>query len=497
MGALRRGAAEAFSDHAARFYLGTAATRRARSCSRGKTSRIATRPRRARSSSIAALAADDPAAACAVVEPLLDAPQRRRRGSRPGGRFRAAADGDPTPRAARRKDPRHTGPYIVCDAGYVPLPYPHRATFLASTLVVPLEQSRHDRVPRAVDVGRRCSISSCAIRSSRSATTTSGSPTTDGRLLDAAHPQIEDTIDWLFRDRAPPRGAVVRARHRPRTARRRRCTARAAGRAVPTEEWTASREPAAVAPARAVPRASGWPRALPAVAPLPEFSVEDLRNAGDRLANADAMLSLRGDLTANCRRACSSRCRGSRSRTCACSPRSPATRARTLDPKILELDPTHPVARRNAYVAGLIQGETDRRDILPLVAEAPMYGKPHLSIWGEPFANDRPLENMGVRHQGIAASLMPANPYACHNYSLQLAEVGPARGELSLGRSRDGRRARSSAPRTSTACAGCARSAGPARRSPKRSIAAARSSIARPPASCRETTGRRRITPRC
>ncbi len=31
---------------------------------------------------------------------------------------------------------------------------------------------------------------------------------------------------------------------------------------------------------------------------------------------------------------------------------------------------------------------------------------------------------MGVRHQGIAASLMPANPYACHNYSLQLAEVG-------------------------------------------------------------------------
>src|SRR2546429_3281938 len=51
-----------------------------------------------------------------------------------------------------------------------------------------------------------------------------------------------------------------------------------------------------------------------------------------------------------------------------------------------------------------------------------MYGKPHLSIWGEPFAGDRPLENMGVRHQGIAASLMPANPYACHNYSLQLAE---------------------------------------------------------------------------
>ncbi|HSS02481.1 MAG TPA: hypothetical protein VLM79_35720, partial [Kofleriaceae bacterium] len=39
------------------------------------------------------------------------------------------------------------------------------------------------------------------------------------------------------------------------------------------------------------------------------------------------------------------------------------------------------------------------------------------------FARDRPLENMGVRHQGIAASLMPANPYACHNYAQQLAEI--------------------------------------------------------------------------
>src|SRR3954453_16030676 len=71
-----------------------------------------------------------------------------------------------------------------------------------------------------------------------------------------------------------------------------------------------------------------------------------------------------------------------------------------------------------------MRGDTDRRDILPLVTECPMYGKPHLSIWGEPFDADRPLENMGLRHQGIAASLMPGNPYACHNYSLQLAERG-------------------------------------------------------------------------
>src|SRR5205814_2528446 len=90
----------------------------------------------------------------------------------------------------------------------------------------------------------------------------------------------------------------------------------------------------------------------------------------------------------------------------------------------LQLDPKHPVARRNRYVTGLLAGDTDRRAILPLIDEAPMYAKPHLSIWGEPFAAERVLENMGVRHQGIAASLMPANPYACHNYSLQLAEAG-------------------------------------------------------------------------
>ncbi|HEU4730166.1 MAG TPA: hypothetical protein VFT22_19850, partial [Kofleriaceae bacterium] len=98
--------------------------------------------------------------------------------------------------------------------------------------------------------------------------------------------------------------------------------------------------------------------------------------------------------------------------------------ARTLDAIILRIDPTHPVARRNRYVTGLVHGDVDRREILPLIEEAPMYGKPHLSVWGEAFASDRPLENMGVRHQGIAASLSPANPYACHNYSLQLADDG-------------------------------------------------------------------------
>jgi len=33
--------------------------------------------------------------------------------------------------------------------------------------------------------------------------------------------------------------------------------------------------------------------------------------------------------------------------------------ARTFDPLILAVDPTHPVARRNHYVSGLLRGDTD------------------------------------------------------------------------------------------------------------------------------------------
>lgn len=164
-------------------------------------------------------------------------------------------------------------------------------------------------------------------------------------------------------------------------------------------------------------------RRLPSVAPLSEFSFDDMRNAADRLARASTMLSLRDDYTQV------------PPQLLASLPRlaSPYLRvlaelsggaAHTVEAKILEIEPGHPVVRRKAYVRGLTQGSVDRRDILPLVAEAPMYAKPHLSIWGEAFAADRPLENMGVRHQGIAAQLLPANPFACHNYSLQLAEVG-------------------------------------------------------------------------
>ncbi|HEX3757770.1 MAG TPA: hypothetical protein VHW23_03650, partial [Kofleriaceae bacterium] len=251
-----------------------------------------------------------------------------------------------------------------------------------------------------------------------------------GRLLDASHPQLEDSIDWLFRvsrrhevlwfelglDPARPRPAVLRSR-RP-------------GRAIPPsppepgiEHWVASGElelSQQLGQCLALWLAA---RRLPPVGPLPAFSLADLREIADRLAMADELIGQGREL-------------GIVPRALTQPPARlpvPFLRvlaelsrddARTIDPAILRIDPTHPVARRNAYVTGLATGEVDRRAIVPLVEEAPMYGPPRLSIWGEAFAADRPREHMGVRHQGIAVSLMPANPYACHNYSLQLVEVG-------------------------------------------------------------------------
>ncbi|HEY5952413.1 MAG TPA: hypothetical protein VIV40_43240 [Kofleriaceae bacterium] len=301
----------------------------------------------------------------------------------------------------------------------MPLPYPHRATFLASTLVVPLKDAA------ATPYLARLLSLIVFDHFLRHPVVTLGDDDErfgddQGRLLDANHPQVEDTIEWLFRiarrhevlwfevsiDRARPQATLLRAR-------------------LPNglnDEWTSSAD---LTLSQQIGQCLGqWlaARRLPLVSSLPQFTVEDVRIAGDRLVRAAQMLSLRSDYT-----------------TLPPQLLEPPQKlsipylrvlaevaggaGRTLDPVILELDPTHPVARRNAYVTALMRGVADRRDILPLVYEAPMYGKPHLSIWGEPFG-DRPIENMGVRHQGIAASLMPGNPYACHNYSLQLAEHG-------------------------------------------------------------------------
>jgi tetratricopeptide (TPR) repeat protein len=301
----------------------------------------------------------------------------------------------------------------------MPLPYPHRATFLASTLVAPLKDAA------ATPYLARLIALTVFDHFLRHPVVTLGDDDErfgddQGRLLDANHPEIEDTIDWLFRiarrhevlwfeisvDRARPHSTLLRARL-PSGA---------------TEEWSSSVE---LTLSQQIGQCLGqWlaARRLPLVASLPNFTVEDVRIAGDRLVKAAAMLSLRDDYTQLPSKLLEPLPKMAIAYLRVLAEVSGGA-ARTLDPVILDLDPTHPVARRNAYVTALMRGSTDRREILPLVFEAPMYGKPHLSIWGEQFS-DRPIENMGIRHQGIASSLMPGNPYACHNYSLQLAEHG-------------------------------------------------------------------------
>ncbi|HEY4176682.1 MAG TPA: hypothetical protein VGM90_07620 [Kofleriaceae bacterium] len=241
----------------------------------------------------------------------------------------------------------------------------------------------------------------------------------NGQLLDANHGLIEDSIDWFFRvsrrhevlwfelslDGRMPRSTVLRCR-------------KPSGE---IDEWVGRHEYTLAQQIGAA--LAGWlsARRLPQVGALVDFTGDDLLGAADRLARCDAMLkqgstvaSLPGGLAQPPPRLAIPflRVLGELSRD------------PSIDATILHLDPSHAVARRNVYVAGLLAGNIDRRAILPLVGEAPMYAKPHLSIWGEAFTNERMFEAIGIRHQGIASSLMPANPFACHNYSLQLAEEG-------------------------------------------------------------------------
>lgn len=80
-----------------------------------------------------------------------------------------------------------------------PLPYPHRATFLASTLVVPTE------LDGAAPVAARLLSVIVFDHLVRHPILTLGDHDDErlvddtGRLLDAQHPQVEDSVDWFFR----------------------------------------------------------------------------------------------------------------------------------------------------------------------------------------------------------------------------------------------------------------------------------------------------------
>jgi tetratricopeptide (TPR) repeat protein len=300
-----------------------------------------------------------------------------------------------------------------------PLPYPHRITFLATVLddatCTPQVANLTIKVLSALlfDWFLRHPILSVSDFDDERLFDDHGRP------LDVRHADFEDSVDWLFRVGRRHEVLWLELALDVRQVRRLKLRARLPGRDGGT--WDGH---GATLSAQLTHAVMSWlaDRRLPFVPAVSAFDVADLRAASAELFTVQAGAAhLRGAAAPAELGHVPPRLAVPYYRVLAeLFPRL----ARTLDHAILDVEPHHPVARRNLYVAGVLRGDADRRDILPVVADAPMYGKPHLSVWGEPFASDRPVEGMGVRHQGIAASLMPANPYACHNYSLQLAEKG-------------------------------------------------------------------------
>lgn len=312
-----------------------------------------------------------------------------------------------------------------------PLPFPHRVSLLASALVLPPPLE-----PLALLAAKLLAavVFDHLVRHPVvSVADFDDEPLTDedDRLLDARHPQAEALIDthhrvarrhdvlWLELSLDPARPAPLRLRAR-----------RPAG---PTsgliEDWTAPAHLPLSAQLGHV--LDQWldARRLPRAGEPPRFDEQDLREATLQLDRAlTALRGAGGDGPG-----------GDGPRTLpedvlAPPPRLGVALLRALanlcpvdagwHPRILALDPQHVVARRAVHVASLTGERPDRRAILPLIAEAPMYGKAYLSVWGDAFAADRPDEGMGLRAQGVAAMLLPHDPLACHNYSLQLHAAG-------------------------------------------------------------------------
>jgi tetratricopeptide (TPR) repeat protein len=302
-----------------------------------------------------------------------------------------------------------------------PQPYPHRVSFLAPAMHVPAAAAHlgllYAKVLAAAvfDHLLRHSVVSVADFDDERLSDL------DDQLLDARHPEIEETIDWYFRvarrhevlwldvGLEPQRLQPVRLRSRRPTG--------------PIEEWTA---PAAVDLGAQIGQClAQWleARRLAPIPALPSFALTDLHVA---VAQLDRVLIQQRGLTAPLGPDALTpppRLAVPYLRALADLASITAADAAKVDDRILTLVPDHLVALRNQYLTRIRQGTGDRRAILGLVAAAPMYGKPHLSIWGDDFVRDRPDEGMGLRHQGIAASLLPSSGYACHNYAVQLAEA--------------------------------------------------------------------------
>lgn len=308
-----------------------------------------------------------------------------------------------------------------------PLPCPHRVAFLASTLDLPDEPDPGVTMPDDAAPPLACATVVAALVADAlvhhpvvSVLDLDDQALTDAgeRLLDAAHPEAAGTIDQLFRvarreevlwfelGLRAPAPVTLRAR-RP---------------GLPDERWTASD---GSLDERLAACLQAWlaARRLAAIAPLPAFDEADLRLTAAMLDRAIAASTPRDDgsepelpdelltpppgLEVAFLRALHRLTRGD---------------PRPLDARLLARVPEHPAARRNHVLATLGAGGGTRRELVAITHAAPMFGKAHLGVLGDEQA---PLdEEVALRHQGIAAQLLPANPRACCNYGVQLREAG-------------------------------------------------------------------------
>ena len=293
-----------------------------------------------------------------------------------------------------------------------PLPYPHRAVFLASALGPAGDSDVRQMAARLV-----ATVVFDHFVSHRIVTLSDFDDEKlvdhSGALLDISHPQMAEGVDWYFR---------IARRHQvlwfefdlPGDAALTLHCLSPDGR---DETWS---QPSGDLSAAMDVTLNQWLAAsrLPQVPALSPFSLEDLIDAARRLTAVQAALAshstamhkdwvaTRGPLEVGFLRVLSTLM---------------PSAAIVIDRQILHYVPNHPVARRNLYVVEASQGG-DRRAILDVITDAPMYAKPRISLWGEEFGLDSYGQKLAVMHQGVAASLAPANPYACHNYSVVLAE---------------------------------------------------------------------------
>ncbi|MEZ4366574.1 MAG: hypothetical protein R2939_09840 [Kofleriaceae bacterium] len=303
-----------------------------------------------------------------------------------------------------------------------PTPFPHRVSFLAPTLAMPpgvVPELLPARLLAATLFEHLLAHPVVAMLDLDEDRVVDAS----GALLDARHPDAEEVIDWHFRTgrrrevlwldlsldpgRPTPTRLLARSTHGP------------------IEQWTAAGGDLGAQLETVV---SQWlaARYLAPVPPMAAFSAEELLHTSAALERAVTLASdaLGGGAVATVPDAVLRRPPAMATAYYRVLAELAPAVASLAMARILALRPDHPVARRAAYLASLRDPAADRRAILAVTEQAPTYGKAHLSIWGDAFAGDRPEEGMGLRHQGLAALLSPTNPYACHNYALQLAERG-------------------------------------------------------------------------